>query len=79
MDALLSDPLFFIGLALSIAAAAAFIVFASGFFPGLPHLFTLSGNAESLPGHRFRAMWGFTLLLFIFILWELIRWFAGLF
>lgn len=79
MDAMLSDPLFYIGGALSIAAAVAFIIFASGFFPGLSHLFTLSGNANSLPGHRFRAMWGFTLLLFIFILWELIRWFAELF
>ena len=77
MEAFLSDPLFFVGVAFGLAATIAFIIFASGFFPGLPHLFTLSGNADSLPGHRMRAMWGLMLLIFIFVAWELVRWIAG--
>ena len=79
MIGLLADPVFYIGAFLSVAAAVAFLIFIAGFLPGAPHLINLSGNADHLAHYRARAMWGFMLLLFLFIVWEVIRFLAELF
>lgn len=79
MDALLFDSFFLIAAFLSVAAAVAFLIFLAGFLPGASHLITLSGHAEHLTHYRTRALWGTTLLIFIFFVWEAIRWIAGLF
>lgn len=78
VDSLVSDPLWYIGFLLATLAALAFLVFLRGFLSGVPHFFTLSSHDEHIHHHRVRVTWGFFLLLFLFILWQVIRWLADL-
>lgn len=73
------DPMYVIGLLFALAAAIAFLVFLRGFLAGLPHLFTISGNEEFLPDHRRRVVWGFFMLVALFVVWQIVRWIGGLF
>ena len=45
-----------------------------GGLSGLPGLFTLSAHDDHQEHHRVRVTWGVMLLLYLFILWELLKW-----
>ena len=81
LDSFYQNPLLYIGLAFSIAGAFGAGLFVAGFFAGLPHLFTISGDDEHLERHRRRITWGVLILIHTFILWEIVRlvasWFGG--
>lgn len=74
-----SDPLWYIGALLAFAAALAFLTFLRGFLSGFPHFFTLSSHDEHQHHHRVRVMWGFMLLVVIYLAWRLLSWFGSLF
>jgi zinc transporter ZupT len=76
---LYADPLHYLGFVFAFAAAFAFLIFLRGFLSGSHHLFTLAGHDEYLYDSRRRATWGLFLLIAIFIVWEVVRWFFGLF
>lgn len=66
-----------IALAFALVGAYGFIRFVSGFFPGLPHLFTQSMHEEHLEHHRHDAMHGALLMLYTFIAWEIVKAIVG--
>lgn len=76
--ALVSDPMWFIGLLLATLGALGFLTFLRGFLSGVPHFFTLSTDDEHLQHHRVRTTWGFWIMVFVFIVWSLLRWFTSL-
>jgi hypothetical protein len=77
MDAFLNsffaDPLQYIGLVFAFMASVGALLFGAGFFAGVPHLFTISGNEEHILHHRVRSTWGVMIMLYTFILWEIVR------
>lgn len=74
-----ANPYLSIAYVFAFFAAIAFLVFLRGFLSGFMPLFTLEGHSGHMAHHRTRAVWGVLLLAFIFVLWEIVRWFAGLF
>ncbi len=83
MDALavsiVSDPLWYIGLLFSFLGALAFLTFLRGLLAGVPHFFTLSSHEEHIEHHRVRITWGFWAMVFLFILWQILRAIGNLF
>lgn len=73
-----ADPMYFVGLVFAFVAAMGFLIFLRGFLSGTPHLFTISGRDDHLKLYRTRQAWGFFILLFLFIVWELLRWVLGI-
>lgn len=78
VDALFADPLWYVGLVLAFLGALAFLTFLRGFLSGVPHFFTLSTHDDHQAHHRTRVTWGFFAMVFLFILWSIISWFARL-
>jgi hypothetical protein len=78
-DLVFAHPLLYLGYAFAFVAAIAFLVFLRGFMSGLPRIFTLDAHEEHQHHHRVRVTWGFFMLLYLFIVWELLRWAFGLF
>ena len=78
-DVVFSNPMLYIGYVFAFLAAIAFIIFFMGFVGGLSRVFTMDAHEGHQEHHRVRATWGFFLLVYLFIVWELVRWFAGLF
>jgi hypothetical protein len=74
-----TNPFFIIGALLSFVAALAFLVFLRGFLSGIQNAFLQQSHAGHHREHRLRTIWGVLLLIVIFIVWEIVRWFAGLF
>ena len=79
IDTIISHPYGDIVVFLSAAGALSFLLFLAGFLAGLPQLFTISMHAEHLAHARTRAVWGVILMIFFFVLWEAVRFVAGLF
>jgi len=81
LDAFYAHPMYFIGVVFAAIGAMGFGLFISGFFPGLPHFFTLSSHDEHQEHYRIRCVRGTMILVHIFILWEIVRlvasWFTG--
>jgi len=73
LDAIYQNPMAWIGLVFAVVGAWGFAQFCRGFFTGLPHLFTQSMHEEHLEHHRHSAMHGAMLMLYTFILWEIVR------
>lgn len=73
--------MYFIGLLFAIVGAFGAGLFFAGFFPGLPHLFTLSAHDGHQDHYRVRIVWGMLILIHTFIAWEIVRlagsWFTG--
>ncbi|MEK7567489.1 MAG: hypothetical protein AAB513_01030 [Patescibacteria group bacterium] len=77
-DTFVSNALLYIGFLLSVFAAISVLIFVRGFLVGARHLISIDGNDENLNPARIRIVWGILLLLFIFVFWEIIRWFANI-
>jgi hypothetical protein len=73
-SSILSDPMYYIGLIFAFLAALSFLVFLRGGLSGLPGLFTQSAHDDHQHHHRVRVTWGVMMLLFLFMLWELLKW-----
>ncbi|HEY4501706.1 MAG TPA: hypothetical protein VJJ20_01390 [Candidatus Paceibacterota bacterium] len=78
-DVVFAHPLLYVGYVFAFVAAIAFLVFLRGFLSGLPKVFTMDAHEEHQEHHRTRVTWGFFMLLYLFIIWEIVRWIAGLF
>lgn len=76
-DAIFADPMFYLGYLFAFAAAIAFLIFLRGFLSGLPKVFTMDWHEEHQEHHRVRVTWGFFLLLYLFVVWQLVRFVAG--
>ena len=77
IDSFFANPLWYIGFVLAFVAALSFLVFLRGFLSGLPNLFTLSAHEGHQRRHRVRITWGVILLIFLYIIWEILRWLVG--
>ena len=77
----IADPLFYVGYILSVFAAISFLIFLKGFLQGLQQVVFIDGNEEHLDHEHSREhiTLGVLLMIFIFILWELLRWFVATF
>src|SRR3989344_2198078 len=82
MDAFIQNifynPLPLFGAALSLFAVLAFLVLLRGFLSGVMYLFTLNGNDDFLRPARIRVFWGFLLLVFVYCVWEILRWIGAI-
>ncbi len=76
-DVVFANPLFYLGYLFAFLAAIGFIIFFMGFAAGLPKVFTMDAHDEHQHHHRVRVTWGFFILLYLFIAWELVRWILG--
>lgn len=76
-DKLFANPMLFLGYLFAFVAAIGFLIFLRGFLSGLPKVFTIDYHEEHQAHHRVRIMWGFFILLYLFIIWELLRWILG--
>ena len=79
LESFLADPLYYIGVVFSLAAALAFITFLRGFLSGIVKAFTMNASDSHMDHWRVYSVWGVFLLAAIFVLWEIVRWIAGLF
>ena len=70
---LVQNPVLYIGYFLSAVGALGVLLFFTGFFGGIKHLFTYSEDADHMDHARTRAMWGLYLCMLALGLWELIR------
>jgi hypothetical protein len=73
-DVVFADPVTYVGYVFAFVAAIAFLTFLRGFLSGFPSLFTMNWNEEHQEHYRIYATWGVMMLLYIFILWEIVRW-----
>lgn len=82
MDAFIANvfynPLPLIGALLSFLAVATFLVFLRGFLSSVMYLFTLNGNDDFLLHARRRVSWSFLMLVFLFCLWQYVRFVGAL-
>lgn len=76
-DVVFSDPMLYLGYLFAFVAAIAFLIFLRGFLSGLPKVFTMDWHEEHQEHHRVRVTWGFFMLLYLFIVWEIVRFVAG--
>lgn len=76
-DTLLSNPLLYIGDALSAFAAVGFLIFLGGFLPGIGNVFTGKGHETHQEHDRTRVVWGIFIMMTALGLWEIIRYFFG--
>lgn len=72
-----AHPMLYVGYAFAFLAAIAFIIFFAGFAAGLPKVFTIDWHEEHQQHHRVRVTWGFLMLVYLFVAWELLRWVLG--
>ena len=79
LESFFADPLYYIGVFFSVAAAVAFLIFLRGFFGGIIKTFTMNESDSHMDHRRVYSVWGVFLLAFLFILWEIVRWIANLF
>lgn len=78
-DVVFAHPLLYVGYIFAFVAAIAFLLFLRGFFAGLPKVLTIDAHDEHQEHYRTRVTRGFFILLYLFIVWEIVRWIAGLF
>ncbi len=76
---IISNPYYDLVVVISLCVGIGFVIFLSGFLSGFGHLYKIEENEEHLNHYRARALWGTMLVLFFFILWEIVRFVAGLF
>jgi cbb3-type cytochrome oxidase subunit 3 len=72
---LMSDPYFYFAGAMSIAGAIAFIIFLWGV---MDYVYS-HGNEEEKEHGRTNMLWGTVWLVLIFVMWEFVRFVAGVF
>lgn len=71
--ALLSNPLYYIGAALALAAAVGMLLFFWGLASGIGNLFHMHGHDEHLHHARIRIVQGLYLSMVVLGIWQLIR------
>jgi hypothetical protein len=64
---------YLIGALLSFLAAWSFLIFLRGFLSGISYVFSDNGNADHMGHYSVRTVWGFLLLIPIFVIWEVLR------
>lgn len=79
LDSFFADPLFYIGVFFSFVAALGFLIYLRGVIAGIGYTFTLSGHAEHVQTAYTRVVWGLLILTATFVVWEIVRWLAGIF
>ena len=70
---LVQNPVLYVGYFLSAVGAVGVLLFFSGFFGGIKHLFSYSESADHVEHARTRALWGLYLCMAALGTWELIR------
>ncbi len=76
-DVVFANPMLYLGYLFAFMSAVAFLIFLWGFASGLPKVFTISWHDEHQEHNRVRVTWGFMMLVYLFIIWELLRWILG--
>lgn len=79
LQQLIENPMHYIGWVFSVCAALYIIYWGTGFFSKAYHIFTFDAAYDHLHHARVRCWVGVLGLLSVFILWEILRWIAGLF
>lgn len=73
LEAFYQNPMLYVGLVFALIGTFGALYFGAGFLAGLPHVFTLDSSDDHREHHRFRITWGFSIMLYTFLLWELVR------
>ncbi len=78
LQSLFTDPLYYLGIPFAVATAAGFGYWAAGFLSEAHHLFDMSGKEEYLEWGRRMCTQGIFIMLYVFIIWEVVRWIAAI-
>ncbi len=76
-DIVFASPMLYLGYVFAFVGAIGFVIFFIGFTAGLPKVFTMDSHDEHQEHHRVRATWGFFIMVYTFIVWEIVRWVLG--
>jgi hypothetical protein len=76
-DVVFANPMLYLGYAFAFVAAVGFLLFIWGFSAGLPKVFTIDWHEEHQLHQRVRVAQGFFIMVYAFIVWELVRWVFG--
>lgn len=76
-DVVFANPMLYLGYVFAFLGAIGFVIFFMGFAAGLPRVFTMDWHEEHQEHHRVRATWGFFIMVYVFIVWEILRWILG--
>lgn len=76
-DVVFAHPMLYVGYVFAFLGAIAFLTFFAGFAAGLPKVISMDYHEEHQAHHRTRVTWGFFMLLYLFIAWEIARWVLG--
>lgn len=76
-DLVFANPMLYLGYVFAFAGAIGFLLFLWGFTAGLPKVLTIDWHDEHQEHQRVRATWGFFIMVYAFIAWELLRWILG--
>lgn len=79
LNSIISDPLFYIGAIVAAIAVFGFLVYLRGFLAGVGHILLNDGHAEHQAEAQVRTAWGFLILLYMVLIWEIIRALGGWF
>jgi hypothetical protein len=74
---IVQNPVLYIGYLFAALGAVGVLLFFSGFFGGIKHLFTYSESADHMEHARTRAMWGLYICMVALGLWETLRLILG--
>jgi hypothetical protein len=76
-DVVFAHPFTYLGYIFAFVAAIAFLTFLRGFLSGLPSVFTMDWHEGHQEHYRVYCTWGVMALVYLFIVWELVRWIVG--
>lgn len=77
LNSLASDPLYYIGLILSVLGAVGVVLFLAGFGSESRYVWNNSGHIEHRAHARTRIFWGAFLAGACLAVWEILRFFTG--
>lgn len=71
--ALVSNPIYYVGLALACVGGFGFLLFMAGFLGGLPNIFHMHGHEGHIGHARVRVVQGLLIMMAAFGFWQIIR------
>ncbi|HEV7449718.1 MAG TPA: hypothetical protein VGP13_04250 [Candidatus Paceibacterota bacterium] len=76
-DAVFAHPMLYVGYIFAFVAAIGVLTFLRGFLSGFSFVVTMDWHEEHQEHYRTYATQGFFILLYLYIVWELLRWIVG--
>jgi hypothetical protein len=72
-DTVLATPFHYVEMLFAFIATLSFLVFFRGWLGSIGNIFKMSAHEEHLEHSQVREIWGVYLLIFLFMVWEIVR------